>query len=78
MAEEKLARVFTPIGLDLGGNRPAEIAVSIMAELVALQHGKLGPCARPPTGVATPAGDGGASAAGAVQGGERSNEGAGR
>lgn len=38
---ERLSRVFTPVGLDLGGNKPAEIAVSIMGEIIALQHGKI-------------------------------------
>lgn len=39
---QALLRVHAPIGLDLGGNSPAEIAVSILAEIIALQHGKLG------------------------------------
>jgi xanthine dehydrogenase accessory factor len=33
-----LRRVFAPVGLDLGAVSPAEIAVSIVAELVALRH----------------------------------------
>lgn len=35
-------RVHAPIGLALGGRTPAEIAVSIVAELVALRHGGSG------------------------------------
>jgi xanthine/CO dehydrogenase XdhC/CoxF family maturation factor/cation diffusion facilitator CzcD-associated flavoprotein CzcO len=35
-----LSRVFAPVGLDLGAESPEEIAVSIVAELVALRHGK--------------------------------------
>ncbi len=35
-----LAPVHTPIGLDLGGETPAEVAVSILAELIALRHNK--------------------------------------
>jgi xanthine dehydrogenase accessory factor len=35
---EKLARVRAPIGLDLGGASPEEIALSIMAEIVMLRH----------------------------------------
>ncbi|MGZ3630913.1 MAG: XdhC family protein, partial [Ktedonobacteraceae bacterium] len=35
---EKLGRVRAPIGLDLGGNTPEEIALSIMAEIIQLRH----------------------------------------
>lgn len=35
-----LERVYAPVGLDLGGVSPEEIAVSIVAELVALRHGR--------------------------------------
>ncbi|MBK7579641.1 MAG: XdhC family protein [Myxococcales bacterium] len=35
-----LDRVYAPVGLDLGAVTPDEIAVSIVAELVALRHGK--------------------------------------
>ena len=35
---EKLARVRAPIGLDLGGGTPEEIALSIMAEIIQLRH----------------------------------------
>ena len=34
-----LSRVHAPVGLALGGRTPAEIAVSIAAELVAIRHG---------------------------------------
>lgn len=33
-----LSRVYAPVGLDIGAVSPAEIAVSIVAELVALRH----------------------------------------
>jgi xanthine dehydrogenase accessory factor len=39
---EFMARVQTPIGLDIGGETPREIAVSILAEIIAVQHGKRG------------------------------------
>jgi xanthine dehydrogenase accessory factor len=36
----QLARVHAPIGLDIGAVTPEEIAVSILAELIAVKHGK--------------------------------------
>jgi xanthine dehydrogenase accessory factor len=39
MPSECLARVHAPIGLDIGAVTPAEIAISIMAELVAVRRG---------------------------------------
>jgi xanthine dehydrogenase accessory factor len=35
-----LTRVHAPIGLDIGAVTPQEIAVSILAELIAVKHGK--------------------------------------
>ena len=40
MPVECLQRVHAPIGLDLGAITPAEIAVSILAELIAIRHGR--------------------------------------
>ena len=40
LTPEKLERVHAPIGLDIGAVTPQEIAVSIVAELVAVKHGK--------------------------------------
>jgi len=37
-----LARVRVPIGMDLGGESAAEIALAIMAEVVAVMHGRNG------------------------------------
>jgi xanthine dehydrogenase accessory factor len=37
LSKEHLARLRGPIGLDLGGRRPDEIALSIMAEIVAVR-----------------------------------------
>lgn len=36
-----LDRVYSPIGLDIGGDNPTEIAVAIMAELQAIRYGRL-------------------------------------
>ena len=36
-----LERVHAPIGLDIGAVTPQEIAVSILAELIAVKHGKI-------------------------------------
>jgi xanthine dehydrogenase accessory factor len=38
---EALSRVHAPIGLDIGAITPQEIAVSILAELIAVKHGKI-------------------------------------
>jgi xanthine dehydrogenase accessory factor len=40
MPAECLDRVHAPIGLNIGAITPAEIAVSILAELIAIRHGK--------------------------------------
>ena len=40
MPPECLGRVHAPIGLAIGAITPAEIAVSILAELIAVRHGK--------------------------------------
>lgn len=39
---DEIARIHNPIGLDLGGRRAEEIAVAIMAEMVAVDHGRSG------------------------------------
>jgi xanthine dehydrogenase accessory factor len=38
--EAQLARVRCPIGLDIGGKAPQEVAVSVAAELLKVHHGK--------------------------------------
>ena len=39
---EDLAKVHTPIGLDIGGETPEEIALGIMAEILMVKYGKSG------------------------------------
>ena len=41
MTVDALRRVHAPIGLDIGAVTPQEIAVSILAELIAVKHGKV-------------------------------------
>jgi xanthine dehydrogenase accessory factor len=40
MSDEQIARIHAPIGLPLGGRRPEEIAVSIIAEIVKVKNGE--------------------------------------
>jgi xanthine dehydrogenase accessory factor len=40
MSPDMLTRVHAPIGLEIGAVTPQEIAVSILAELIAVKHGK--------------------------------------
>ena len=37
---EKIKSIHAPIGLDLGGRDPSEIAISIVSEILAWRHGK--------------------------------------
>ncbi|MFD3438979.1 XdhC family protein [Streptomyces sp. NPDC058685] len=47
LTEDELARLHSPIGLDLGARTPEEVAVSVAAEIVALRWGGTGtPLAR--------------------------------
>ncbi len=39
ISDEHLARLHGPIGLDLGGREPAEVALAILAEVVAARRG---------------------------------------
>jgi xanthine dehydrogenase accessory factor len=39
-SDDELARVHTPIGLDIGGKSSPEVALSIIAEVVAVKSGK--------------------------------------
>jgi xanthine dehydrogenase accessory factor len=50
LTSEQLARLASPIGLDLGGHTPEETAVAIAAEIVAVKHGGTGRRLVNPTG----------------------------
>lgn len=39
ISSEKLQNIYSPIGLDIGGETPEEVAVSIIAELVSVHRG---------------------------------------
>jgi xanthine dehydrogenase accessory factor len=40
LSDEQIARIHAPIGLDLGGRRPEEIALSIAAQMVQARYGR--------------------------------------
>jgi xanthine dehydrogenase accessory factor len=48
LGEGALARVHSPAGLDLGSSRQEEIAVAILAQLIAWRHTDAAPIAPPP------------------------------
>ena len=64
VADERLAALRAPAGLDLGAETPEEIAISILGELVQVRRGTASFVAAP--GPATLAGDAGAEARDAI------------
>jgi xanthine dehydrogenase accessory factor len=42
LAEERLAQVYAPLGLDLGADTPDEIAVSVLAQVFQVMRGASG------------------------------------
>lgn len=40
LTEEQVARVHGPIGLNLGGRQPAEVALAILAQMTAVRYGR--------------------------------------
>ena len=40
LTEEQIGRIHGPIGLNIGATSPEEMALAIMAEIVATRHGK--------------------------------------
>lgn len=65
VSEVDLARLHSPLGLDLGGAEPVETALSVLAEIVASRHGgsgvplreRTGPLHRRPASTGTKAAD---------------------
>lgn len=53
---EEIARIHSPIGLDLGGRRADEIALAVIAQIVATSHGIGARAAAEPAPVRLPAG----------------------
>lgn len=41
VSQDALATLHAPVGLDIGADQPAEIALSILAEIVAVRSGRL-------------------------------------
>ena len=42
VTQEQLDQIYAPIGLDLGGETPEELAVAIVAEILAVKYGREG------------------------------------
>lgn len=39
-SQEQVASIFAPIGLDIGGETPEEISISILGQIIGVKHGK--------------------------------------
>jgi xanthine dehydrogenase accessory factor len=50
VSEDQIARVHGPIGLDIGGRSPEEMAISIIAEIIAVRNGRTGQALRETSG----------------------------
>jgi xanthine dehydrogenase accessory factor len=42
VSDEQIARIHGPIGLNLGGSTPEEMAISVLAEIISATHGRDG------------------------------------
>lgn len=58
LTEAELDRVSTPVGLDLGGGEPVEIAFSVVSEVLAVSNGRAGGRLRDRKGPIHPRADG--------------------
>jgi xanthine dehydrogenase accessory factor len=50
MTDDEVARVMSPIGLDIGARTPEETAISICAEIIAKRTGHVAPSLRDTAG----------------------------
>lgn len=50
VSDEQIDRLHGPIGLDIGGKSPEEMAISILAEMIAIQNGRDGSMLKASTG----------------------------
>ena len=50
LSDAELARLMSPIGLDLGARTPEETAISICAEIIARRTGRAAPSLRDASG----------------------------
>jgi len=50
VSDEQLDRLHGPIGLDIGGRSPEEMAISIIAEIIAVRNGRTGKALRDTAG----------------------------
>jgi xanthine dehydrogenase accessory factor len=50
IGDDQLARLHSPIGLDLGARTPEEVAVAILAEIIAVNTGRQVPSLRDGSG----------------------------
>jgi xanthine dehydrogenase accessory factor len=54
VAEQAIARIHAPCGLDIGGRTPGEVAISVLAEMVAERTGRPGAPLRETSGTIQP------------------------
>lgn len=55
-SEARLQQLHAPIGLDIGGKAPWEVALSVIGEITALRHARLPAAPRQPASISSPQG----------------------